>query len=107
MPLTELEATVEPIFAMWRAQRNAPDEALGDFCHRVGVPAVEAFMEAYTPGSYKSMAPAFAPVDTAVSPTATVGVAPDLLAKVEKEAAARGMSAAALLDTIVREALEG
>jgi sulfite reductase (ferredoxin) len=106
MPLTELENTVEPIFAMWRSQRNAPDEALGDFCHRVGVPTVEAFMESYTLGGYASMAPAFPPVETN-APTATVGVALDLLSKVEAEAKARGMSSQALLDAIVREALEG
>eukprot|EP00962_Isochrysis_galbana_P042323 scaffold15781_cov112-Isochrysis_galbana.AAC.2 len=108
MPLTDLESTVEPIFAMWRSQRNAPNEALGDFCHRVGVPTVEAFMESYTEGGYKTMAPAFPPIHTGSdAPMATVGVAPDLLTKVEQEAKARGMSAGALLDAIVREALEG
>merc|ERR1719472_160836 len=39
MNLDKLEETFEPIFAMYRSQRNAEDEAFGNFCHRVGVPA--------------------------------------------------------------------
>ena len=38
---------------------------------------------------------------------ATVGVASDLLVKIEEEASARGLDAPSLLDMIVREALEG
>jgi len=107
MKFEDLEATVEPIFAMWRSQRNSPTEALGDFCHRVGVPVVEEFMAAYEPGAWKGMAPAFPPPPAVETPTATVGVASDLLVKIEEEASARGLDAPSLLDMIVREALEG
>merc|ERR1719271_1247659 len=48
MPLDKLEDTVEPIFAMYKTQRNEKDEGFGDFCHRVGIPAVEEYMKEYT-----------------------------------------------------------
>ena len=90
---------------MWKSQRVTADEALGDFCHRVGIPAVEAFMESYEPDSWRTMPAPFAPPSVAEA-DATVGIASELLSKVEAEAAARDMDVATLLDTIVREALE-
>jgi sulfite reductase (ferredoxin) len=104
MHIDDLEKTMEPIFAMWKSQRNAPDEALGDFCHRVGVPKVEEYMEKYTPGSYKTLPIPFAP--TLVSTDATAPIDSSLLATVEAEATKRGLDAATLLDAILREALE-
>eukprot|EP00965_Chrysotila_dentata_P011623 380476-Pleurochrysis_carterae.AAC.1 len=106
MPLTDLEQTVEPIFAMWKSQRNAPDEALGDFCHRVGVDKVEEFMQSYEPGSWKTMPSPFAPTPLP-APDANVGISSELLEKLTTEATARDMDPASLLDMIVREALEG
>ena len=61
MPYADLEKTVEPIFAMWKSQRNAPGEALGDFVHRVGMAAVEDFMGSYELGSWASLPAPFAP----------------------------------------------
>jgi len=105
MPFDKLEETVEPIFAMYKTQRNSADEAFGDFCHRVGWPAVKAFMDTYTPGAHATMADPFAP---ALLPAAdaSVGIDSGLLATVEAAAAERGLNAATLLDTIVRDALE-
>jgi len=105
MKLTELEDTVEPIFAMWKTQRNTADEALGDFCHRVGVTVVEDFMKNYEIGSWRTMAPAFAP-ELLPSPDSSVGIDGGLLAKVTEEAAARGLDAATLVNLIISEAIE-
>eukprot|EP00966_Prymnesium_polylepis_P007262 167016-Prymnesium_polylepis.1 len=33
------------VFAMYKTQRVADDEAFGDFCHRVTIPAIEAYMK--------------------------------------------------------------
>lgn len=46
----DLEATIEPILAMFIKQRQE-FEAFGDFCHRVGADAIEAFSASYAPGS--------------------------------------------------------
>ena len=104
MNIDDLEKTVEPIFAMWKTQRNAPDEALGDFAYRVGIPTVEAFMESYSPGDFASMADPFAPSLVSVDASAPIDSA--LLSSVQAEASKRGLDAATLLDMIVREALE-
>ena len=106
MPLTDLEETVEPVFAMWKTQRNAPDEALGDFAHRVGIPALEAYMETYTLGAYKAMPAAF-PATLLPIPDASVPIDSALLNCIDEAAKARGIDAMTLLDTIVREVLEG
>ena len=50
MKVDDLEATLEPILAMFINQREE-FEAFGDFCHRVGADAIEAFSSSYTPGS--------------------------------------------------------
>jgi len=44
----DLEVTMEPILAMFKAQRQE-FEAFGDFCHRVGAEAIEKFSETYEP----------------------------------------------------------
>merc|ERR1719277_2919136 len=49
MKLADLEQTMEPIFTMYKTQRTSPDEAFGNFCHRVGKDAIEAFMATFTP----------------------------------------------------------
>lgn len=46
----DLEKTIEPILAMFIEQRNE-FEAFGDFTHRVGAAAIEAYMSTYKPGS--------------------------------------------------------
>jgi len=48
MKTTDLEVTMEPILAMFKAQRQE-FEAFGDFCHRVGADAIEKFCESYEP----------------------------------------------------------
>ena len=50
MSVDDLEATLEPILAMFIQQRQ-PYEAFGDFTHRVGADEIEAYMAGYTPGS--------------------------------------------------------
>ena len=47
MKVDDLEATLEPIFAMYIQQRQE-FEAFGDFCHRAGAEAIEKFMESYS-----------------------------------------------------------
>jgi len=105
MPFDKLEETVEPIFAMYKSQRNTAEEAFGDFCHRVGWPAIKDFMDSYSPGDFAKLPDPFAPA-LLPTPDASVGINSDLLSKVESEAAARGLDAATLLDTIVRDALD-
>jgi len=106
MKYDDLEDTVEPIFTMWKTQRLTADEALGDFCHRVSIPAVEKYMETYVLGSGAAMPSPFAD-PPAPAPDGSVGIDTALLATVAEEASARGLSPTALLDMIVRDALEG
>ena len=47
---TDLEKTLEPIFVMFKRQRQS-DEGFGDFCHRVGFEALQAFTADYPMGS--------------------------------------------------------
>lgn len=105
MKYEELELTVEPIFAMYKSQRATADEAFGDFTYRVGWPAVKAFMDSYKPGDWKKLPDPFAPA-LLPTPSASVGIDADLLAKVQAAAASRGLDAPTLLDMIMREALE-
>ena len=105
MKYADLEATVEPIFAMYKTQRNTADEAFGDFCYRVGWPAIKDFMEGYSPGDHAKMADPFAPA-LLRTPSGSVGIDSQLLSMVEAEAASRGLDAPTLLDMIVREALD-
>ena len=104
MKLQDLEATFEPIFAMYRAQRATPDEAFGNFCHRVGIPAIEAYMEAYTPGSYKQTPDQFAPA--LLEAYSSIVIQSALLANLKEEATSRGVDAATRLDAFLREALD-
>ncbi|KAL3919806.1 MAG: hypothetical protein SGILL_003569 [Bacillariaceae sp.] len=46
MKVDDLEITLEPILAMFKAQRQE-FEAFGDFCHRVGAEKIEEYMENY------------------------------------------------------------
>lgn len=48
MNVDDLEATLEPILAMYIQQRQE-FEAFGDFCHRVGAATIEAYCQSYTP----------------------------------------------------------
>ncbi|EOD12882.1 ferredoxin-sulfite reductase [Emiliania huxleyi CCMP1516] len=103
MKLDDLEATMEPIFAMYKTQRLAADEAFGNFCYRVGVPAIEEYIAKYELGSWRAMGDPFGP--EAVATDATVGITSDVLAKVEEEASKRGYDAPTLIDALLREAL--
>jgi sulfite reductase (ferredoxin) len=47
---SDLETTVEPIFAMFK-EKKQQFEAFGDFCHRVGAEAIEHYSKTYTLGS--------------------------------------------------------
>jgi sulfite reductase (ferredoxin) len=51
MEIEDLETTVEPMLAMFIQQRVDEFEAFGDFCHRVGMDAIESYMKSYVPGS--------------------------------------------------------
>ena len=105
MKYDDLEATVEPIFAMYKGQRNAADEAFGDFTYRAGWPAIQAYMESYKPGDHVNVVDPYAP-PLLPAPDASVGIDSTLLATLESEATARGLDATTLLDCIVREALD-
>lgn len=48
-----LEATLEPVLAMFIQQRQE-FEAFGDFCHRVGAEAIETYAGSYAAGSVKA-----------------------------------------------------
>jgi len=72
----------------------------------VSIPAVEKYMETYVLGSGAAMPSPFAD-PPAPAPDGSVGIDTALLATVAEEASARGLSPTALLDMIVRDALEG
>jgi len=105
MKYDDLESTVEPIFAMYKGQRNAAEEAFGDFCFRVGWPAIQAYMEAYKPGDHAAVVDPYAP-PLLPTPSGSVPIEKALLATLASEASARGLDAHTMLDAIVREALE-
>jgi sulfite reductase (ferredoxin) len=46
VPLSEIGATFDPLFALYAADRIA-GEGFGDFCHRVGVPALQQALTSY------------------------------------------------------------
>jgi len=48
LPITELEATLEPLLVYYRDRRQT-GESFGDFCHRVGFDALRDFAAHYTP----------------------------------------------------------
>lgn len=48
MPIAKLEETLEPVFAMYKAQRGAT-ESFGDFCSRAGFAALSQFSATYVP----------------------------------------------------------
>ena len=50
MDVDDLEKTMEPILAMFIQQRQQ-FEAFGDFCHRVGLEAIETYSQSYVLGS--------------------------------------------------------
>jgi sulfite reductase (ferredoxin) len=104
MNLNDLEKTFEPIFCMYKMQREEEHEAFGTFCHRVGNPAIEEYIKDYVPGSHASMPDPFNVPEVVTD--ASVGITADLLATLESAAGPRGLSAETLLDTLVREALE-
>ena len=105
MKFDDLETTVEPIFAMYKSQRSFATEAFGDFCYRVGWPAIKEFMEGYKPGDHSNLPDPYAPPPSP-TPDGSVGIDATLLGKLEGYAKARGLDSTALLDMIVREALE-
>ena len=105
MKYDDLEATVEPIFAMYKTQRSHAEEAFGDFCFRIGWPAIKDFMESYKMGDHATMPDPYGPA-LLPTPDATVGVTSANLAKIEAAAKARGLDAVTLLDMIVGEALD-
>ena len=53
MNVDDLEKTLEPILGMFIQQRQQ-FEQFGDFCHRVGPEAIEAYSQTYVPGSVKA-----------------------------------------------------
>ena len=105
MKFDDLEATVEPIFAMYKTQRNAADEAFGDFCYRVGWDSIKSFMDDYKMGDHATMSDPFGPA-LLPTPDGSVGIDSALLATLEGAAKARGLDANTLLDMIVREAID-
>jgi len=51
-----LEETMEPVFYMWKTQRKNKSERFGDFTSRVGIDAINAFVEKYEAGTaYKNV----------------------------------------------------
>ena len=48
MPITELEAQLEPIFVFYRQKRREA-ESFGDFCNRIGFEAIREFVNNYQP----------------------------------------------------------
>jgi sulfite reductase (ferredoxin) len=114
MKMDDLEKTFEPIFCMYKVQREKVHEgqerdlektfeAFGTFCHRVGVPAIEEYMKDYVPGSHADMPDPHSPAP--VTTDETVGIDSKLLAVLQEAAEVRGLSSETLLDTVVREAL--
>jgi sulfite reductase (ferredoxin) len=99
------EVVVAALPDLEHAAAAAADEAFGDFTYRMGWPAVKAFMDSYKPGDWKKLPDPFAPA-LLPTPSASVGIDADLLAKVQAAAASRGLDAPTLLDMIMREALE-
>ena len=80
-------------------------EGFGDFCHRVGIPAVEEYMKEYTLGSYVDMVDPFR--ENVEVGDAKIGVRDEVLALLQAQARRRGVTPETLLDLMVSEAFEG
>eukprot|EP00471_Norrisiella_sphaerica_P004487 CAMPEP_0184485386 /NCGR_PEP_ID=MMETSP0113_2-20130426/6996_1 /TAXON_ID=91329 /ORGANISM="Norrisiella sphaerica, Strain BC52" /LENGTH=709 /DNA_ID=CAMNT_0026866805 /DNA_START=342 /DNA_END=2471 /DNA_ORIENTATION=- len=50
----DLEATLEPVFALYKMRRKV-NEGFGNFCKRVGKVQIANFAQKYVPGSYKDI----------------------------------------------------
>lgn len=83
--------TLEPIFAMFKAQRR-PGESFGDFVARVGFEAVREFSTAYVPAEAAEGMP-------------QVAVAAEVLQALEQQASDKGMSAAHLVNDVLQQYL--
>merc|ERR1712216_248938 len=46
--ISELEASLEPLFFVYQSKRLGPEEGFGDFCNRLGFPVLQAYAKAYT-----------------------------------------------------------
>ncbi|WP_298613006.1 sulfite reductase, ferredoxin dependent [uncultured Thermosynechococcus sp.] len=91
LPLAELETALEPLLVFYR-DRHQPGESFGDFCHRVGIPALRQFAANYVPSS----APKRYRVD----------VRADQYQQLKALAAAKGLSLAALTREAIQRYLE-
>ncbi|WP_299043896.1 NADPH-dependent assimilatory sulfite reductase hemoprotein subunit [uncultured Thermosynechococcus sp.] len=91
LPLAELETALEPLLVFYR-DRHQPGESFGDFCHRVGIPALREFAANYVPSS----APKRYRVD----------VRADQYQQLKALAAAKGLSLAALTREAIQRYLE-
>lgn len=89
MPAAELEATLEPLLVLFK-QKRRPAEGFGDFCHRMGLPALHAFAQQYRPARTKPR----------------VSLSPELHNQLKAVAAAHGRPVSALVAEAVQAYLE-
>ena len=87
--IRELEATLEPLLAYWKAARKA-DEGFGYFVHRVGLDALREYEAGY-------VAQDVAQHD--------VQVVDDLYAKLQERAASEGKSVAHVTNQLLSKAM--
>jgi len=92
MHLNDLETTLEPIFAYFKRDR-LPGEAFGDFCDRVGLPAIHQFAQSYPPGS--------AVLPKSGASRHRVGVSKDLYLRIKAVADRQGQPVSHLLSQVM------
>jgi sulfite reductase (ferredoxin) len=84
MPIENLETTLEPLFVLFKQQRQA-GESFGDFCHRTGFETLRNFATTYTPAAAvpdaaSDGAPDVATLDAATLDAPTLNAVPDAAA---------------------------
>jgi len=85
----DLETFLEPLFALFKAQRRGADETFGDFCARVGFEALRAQQASYiSPDTVKTLP--------------KVGVAEDVAAALKERAAKNGKTEEQLATEAIR-----
>lgn len=87
----DLETFLEPLFALFKAQKRS-EETFGDFCARVGFPALKAFQASYISAEAAKTLP-------------KVGVAEEVAVALKAEAEKRGTSEEQLATEAIRQFL--
>ncbi|GHP03603.1 hypothetical protein PPROV_000235800 [Pycnococcus provasolii] len=90
--ISELEASLEPLFFVYQSKRLGPEEGFGDFCNRLGFPVLQAYAKAYTESPIAEAAAEAAPAAAVSGKLPRVMVDADAFAALKELASRRGVT---------------